>query len=108
MIVYITTNLVNGKKYIGKDENNVKSYMGSGIGIVNAIKKYGKKNFVKEILAECETSDQLNELEIYYINYYNAQESELFTGREQIETKGFCVIHLHRPKTDIMVDRFHH
>lgn len=78
MIVYITTNLVNGKKYIGKDENDVKSYMGSGIGIVNAIKKYGKKNFVKEILAECETSDQLNELEIYYINYYNAQESELF------------------------------
>jgi hypothetical protein len=78
MIVYITTNLINGKKYIGKDENNINSYIGSGIEISNAIKKYGRKNFIKEILAECENSEQLNELEIYYIEYFNAQKSDLF------------------------------
>ncbi len=78
MIVYITTNLINGKKYIGKDENNVKSYIGSGIEIAHAIKKYGRKNFIKEILAECNTSEELNELEEYYIDYYGAQKSDLF------------------------------
>jgi len=78
MIIYITTNLINGKKYIGKDENNVKSYIGSGLEISSAIRKYGKENFIKEVLAECETSEELNELEIYYIDYYNAQKSELF------------------------------
>ncbi len=78
MIVYITTNLVNGKKYIGKDENNTKSYIGSGTEIAHAIRKYGRSNFIKEVLAECETSEQLNELETYYIEYYNAQKSDIF------------------------------
>ncbi len=78
MIIYVTTNLINGKKYIGKDENNVKSYIGSGIEISHAIRKYGRSSFIKEVLAECETSEQLNELETYYIEYYNAQKSDLF------------------------------
>ncbi len=78
MIVYITTNTINGKKYIGKDEKNDSSYLGSGLALNNAIKKYGRKNFCKEILCYARDKKDLNELEIYYIDYYNAQKSTLF------------------------------
>lgn len=50
--VYKTTNLVNGKTYIGvhKTDNPHDSYLGSGKALKQALKKYGKDNFIKEIL----------------------------------------------------------
>ena len=51
-IVYCTTNLINGKKYIGSHKNNNDSYLGSGVYLAKAIKKYGKENFVRETLWE--------------------------------------------------------
>lgn len=51
-IVYKTTNLISGKIYIGvhgaKTLND--NYLGSGILIKKAVKKYGRKNFVRETL----------------------------------------------------------
>ena len=41
MIIYLTTNTINGKKYIGKDRNNLKSYLGGGTDLNKDIKKYG-------------------------------------------------------------------
>ena len=78
MIIYITTNLINGKKYIGKDETNNPKYLGSGLELKHAIKKYGRENFIKETLAVCNNRIELNILEEYYIKYYNAQLSSLF------------------------------
>lgn len=78
MVIYITTNLINGKKYIGKDEVNNPLYLGSGIQLQKAFKKYGKENFEKEILAYGKDKIDLEELEIYYIDYYGAQKSNLF------------------------------
>lgn len=50
--VYRTTNLINGKFYIGthktKDPND--SYLGSGALLRKAIQKYGVDNFKKEVL----------------------------------------------------------
>ena len=69
-IIYKITNKVNGKYYIGRhstaDIND--NYMGSGVGIKNAIRKYGRHNFTKEILAEASTSQELWELEKQYVN----------------------------------------
>jgi group I intron endonuclease len=67
MIIYKTTNLINGKIYIGKDTKNNPNYIGSGKIIKSAIKKYGKENFIKEILEYC-NNDNIDEREIYWIN----------------------------------------
>lgn len=74
MIIYKTTNLINNKFYIGQDTKNNPSYFGSGIKLKLAIKKYGKNNFVKEILEYCETQEQLNEQEKFWIKKTNAIE----------------------------------
>ena len=80
--VYITTNHVNGKQYIGQrkydKQGKWKEYLRSGIILSRAIEKYGLKNFSKEIIEECKTKKILNEREIYWINYYNAVESDNF------------------------------
>jgi hypothetical protein len=72
MQVYKITNVVNGKIYIGKDTISDKNYYGSGVLIKRAIEKYGKENFKKEILEECNSNNELCEKEKYWINYYNS------------------------------------
>lgn len=76
MIIYKTTNLINGKVYIGKDKYNNPEYLGSGKLLVKAIKKYGKENFKKEILEYCENDDHMAEREKYWILVHNACMSE--------------------------------
>ena len=72
MVVYKTTNKLNGKIYIGKDESNNPSYIGSGVILKKAINKYGKDNFIKEILEECNSRELLNDREIYWIDKYKS------------------------------------
>lgn len=50
MIIYKTTNLINGKIYIGKDKHNNSKYLGSGRRLIKAIQKYGRDFFLKEII----------------------------------------------------------
>jgi hypothetical protein len=54
-IIYKTTNLLNGKFYIGKHNqptSEFDGYYGSGSLLKKAIKKYGKDNFIRETLFE--------------------------------------------------------
>lgn len=88
MVVYITTNLINGKRYIGFDTNNDPNYLGSGILIKQSIKKYGKSNFKKEILEICESKEQLLDREKYWIEFYNADESDDFYNIHEGGTGG--------------------
>jgi hypothetical protein len=67
MVIYKTTNLVNGKQYIGRDKNNNPNYLGSGVLIKSAIKKYGRENFKKEILQECFSFEELIQCEEYWL-----------------------------------------
>ena len=84
--IYETTNLINGKKYIGQKTNNIflaEKYLGSGIYLNRAIKKYGKENFKVNLIEECETKEELNNREIYWIDYYNAVKSNAYYNQSK-------------------------
>ena len=61
MVIYLTTNLITGEKYIGKDKNNCPSYIGGGVNLKKAIIEFGKENFKKEILEVCVDLDNLKQ-----------------------------------------------
>ena len=51
IFLYKTTNLLNGKFYIGVHEGNINdNYLGSGVTLKKAIKKYGIINFKRDII----------------------------------------------------------
>ena len=81
--IYLTINLVNGKKYIGQRKIQKcgvdrDEYLGSGILLTRAIKKYGKENFKREVLDFANNIDELNSKEKYYISLYNAVDRDDF------------------------------
>lgn len=78
--IYMTTNLVNGMRYIGKHkaESFTPSYKGSGKVLRRAMRVHGKENFSVELLEECDTLDSLNDREIYWITKYDAWKSRDF------------------------------
>jgi len=73
MIIYKTRNILDGKIYVGQDIHNNPNYLGSGVYICSAIKKYGKENFVKEIIDFAGSKEDLNEKEKYWIKFYNCK-----------------------------------
>ena len=80
MYIYKTTNLENGKIYVGQskfDPDENPEYLGSGYIILKAIELYGKEGFKKEILEECDDIDTLCERERYWIKRLNARDREV-------------------------------
>lgn len=77
--IYKTTNLINGKIYIGQKKSSkiLNSYIGSGSIMRKAIQKYGKENFKREIIDICNSHEELQEKEMYWIAYYNARNPEI-------------------------------
>ena len=75
--IYITSNSVNGKGYIGqrKFSKDWKYYLGSGRIFTRAIQKYGKENFVRDIVAFANSIEDINNMEIELIKRYNASNS---------------------------------
>jgi len=63
--IYKITNKINGKIYIGKHQttNINDSYYGSGAKLLLAIEKYGKQNFIKEVLFTYDNEHDMNEKE---------------------------------------------
>lgn len=71
--VYLTENLVNGKKYIGAHRSDKQdSYLGSGKFLIKAINKYGKDNFKQTILEFAYCEETLFDLEKKYISEHDA------------------------------------
>lgn len=63
--IYEVINLINGKTYIGQHITNdlEDGYLGSGKALKAAIKKYGRKNFKKEIIVFANGAASLNFIE---------------------------------------------
>lgn len=77
MIIYKITNLINKKIYIGKNSTNDPHYMGSGIILEKVKKKYGVDNLVKEVIEICNTEEELNEREKYWIVKLNSTDRKV-------------------------------
>lgn len=73
--IYCITNEINKNTYIGqrKSEYLNDNYMGSGIKLPSAFKKYGIENFSKSILAITETKKNADILEKVFIAMYRAE-----------------------------------
>ncbi len=80
--IYLITNLINSKMYIGKRTCKCRiqddSYMGSGVHLSRAKKKYGIENFSKLIIEVCDSEEKAFEREKYWIAKYNARENIRF------------------------------
>lgn len=77
--IYKITNKINNMKYIGKRSCKCPieedKYMGSGVLIKRAIKKYGIENFEKEIIEVCDSETIAYEREKQWIKHLNAVKS---------------------------------
>lgn len=70
-------------KYVGKciyDRKacSWKTYLGSGVYLKRAIKKYGKENFYKIIIDEADNEDELRDIKEYYIDMFDAVKNKDF------------------------------
>ena len=77
MLVYKYVNNINGKVYIGQttrtlEERHKEHERNQKTAFDKALSKYGSKSFTCEVLRWCETEEELNEAEIYYIKLYNS------------------------------------
>lgn len=101
-IIYKTTCIVNQKYYIGchKTNNLDDGYIGSGTIFKQAVKKFGKENFVREILFELSSEEEMfkKEMEIVSEDIVNDPESyNLVVGG----SGGFKVLDIESWKTKL-------
>jgi len=84
MLVYLATNLINGKQYIGYTTKTlperIKTHVHKSRCKLNkhyfylfkqALRKYGTDNFKWEILEDCFSKEECCKREIFYISKYN-------------------------------------
>lgn len=114
--IYETTNKVNGKKYIGQHKRTMNPkdiddswYLGSGTALARAIAKYGKENFERKIIYECNCQQQLDYMERIFIyhydaatrrDYYNITTGGSALGTELTEEMKQKLRHKHKPMSD--------
>ena len=81
MIIYKSTNKITGKIYIGQTiltlEKRIKNHLiesktNKKRPFLTSLKKYGSDNFTFETIDSANNLDELNDKEIYWINYYNS------------------------------------
>lgn len=70
-IVYKTTNTLNGRFYIGSHATKKleDGYLGSGVSLKEAIRKYGRKVFERQILANCVSLAVARQVEGSLVSY---------------------------------------
>jgi len=80
MRIYLITNHVNGKQYVGQTKTTIQkrfsrhcwvSESKKNMPIVLAIKKYGKENFSIKELCECSSQEELDSQEVFFAKKHN-------------------------------------
>lgn len=72
--IYLIVNKLDGKTYIGQHKSSKEwfedKYMGSGKNIRRAKNKYRIENFEKFLIQYCNSKEEMNEMEIFWIAEY--------------------------------------
>ena len=77
MVIYLVTNKINGKRYVGQTVRTLNERWKDHCRVKDdnyfhrAIHKYGKENFTIEVIDSATTLDELDEKEIYWIHKLN-------------------------------------
>jgi hypothetical protein len=80
-VIYITINLITLEYYIGKDRYNNPKYLGGGVNFKTYLKLFGKENFKKLVIENCDNLESLKEREEYWLNYFDAKNNLLFYNK---------------------------
>jgi group I intron endonuclease len=99
MIIYKATNTINNRCYIGQTINSLQWSINkhkvtskkSKLYFHNAIRKYGIECFVWEVLCECESREELNEMEFHYIKQYQSHYREFGYNIDMGGSAGNCL-----------------
>ncbi len=112
--IYLITNKVNGKQYVGQTISSVSqrwsqhvynSKRGENYPLYNAINKYGKNNFDMSVLAKATSIQALNILEKFFIKEmktlvpfgYNLRNGGDNSRLHESTKKKLSIIHAGRP-----------
>ena len=105
MWIYKITNIQNNKVYIGQTirpiEQRFHRHLNDALNNVidthfaRAIRKYGKENFVIEIIDSASNQQELTQKEQYWIKYYNSTE----TGYNETDATSKCGGNTYQSKT---------
>jgi group I intron endonuclease len=91
MIVYLITNEVNGKQYIGQTVRSLQVrwkkhlsavVLGSEYYFHKAIRKYGEENFSLLVLHICETKEEMDFTEVFYISLLGTKAPKGYNSTE--------------------------
>lgn len=79
-LVYLTTNLINNKIYVGVHStyNLEDGYLGSGVALRRSVKKYGKENFKRQILYFCLSEKDMVEIETNLVNEWFLSKKNIY------------------------------
>jgi group I intron endonuclease len=92
--VYKTVNTVNGKIYIGlhhvRARKRDEKYLGSGILLQYAIKKYGKDRFIQEVIEFCDSKEKACERERFWIKELRSQDKSIGYNISDGGQGGWC------------------
>lgn len=110
--VYEITNKVNGKKYIGKHSTELPfledDYYGSGVLMLRALSKYGRRNFSRRVIGQYETEQEALDAEFEEIEKVNAYDNPQYYnlcqgGNEGMKSKHFSV-YKYKGKRPLIID----
>lgn len=82
MIIYKVTHTLDGKVYIGQTIKPLKKrwsehgYKKKNTYFSNCLRKYGKENFSIEQIDQASSLEELNEKEVYWINFFDSTNKE--------------------------------
>jgi len=91
MIVYLVTNKTNGKQYVGQSVGTLdyrwKKHLaavreGSSYYFHRAIRKYSEECFSIELIHVCETKEEMDFVEIFYISLLNTKSPKGYNSTE--------------------------